>query len=71
MVNGKRTNRQKGKRRQVVNGIVVGLNTPDMPPEWTCNNLSEQGGCLCISRCTITEEYADCCGCQRCCECGM
>ena len=29
------------------------------------------GRCPCLAMCVFTELWRDCCGCQRCCICGM
>ena len=40
-----------------------------MPAPW-CEYLID-GVCPCVAICHITELNRDCCGCERCCICGM
>ena len=44
-------------------------NLDAMPYPW-CEYLID-GRCPCIAMCVFTELWRDCCGCERCCFCGM
>ena len=41
-----------------------------VPPPLTCLFLIADQ-CPCITLCTETEEWVDCCPCEPCCVCGM
>ena len=47
----------------------ISCNLDAMPPPW-CEYLID-GRCPCIAMCEETELWGDCCGCERCCFCGM
>ena len=44
-------------------------NLTAMTPPWCEFQIG--GLCPCVAICHLTEEWADCCGCERCCICGM